>query len=56
MVHRYSEIITTYYTDYVAGYDKILLAEMADRLIGLTENDHLLIRSFIETVSNIKCK
>lgn len=59
MVIKHSGIISRYYIDYVAGYDAPLLDETLAKFIdtsGLNENEDLLIRSILESVSNIKCK
>lgn len=59
MVIKHSAVISRYYIDYVAGYDALLLDETMAKFIdtsGLNENDEILIRSILESVSNIKCK
>lgn len=54
MVLKHSNIISRYYTDYVCGYDAVLLNDMVNQLGNLSPNDDMLIRAFIDSVTNIK--
>uniref|UniRef100_A0A915DJ47 Membrane-associated protein Hem n=1 Tax=Ditylenchus dipsaci TaxID=166011 RepID=A0A915DJ47_9BILA len=54
MVLKHSNIISRYYMEYVAGYDTVALGEMLDGLNSLSDNDEVLIRSFVDSVCNIK--
>lgn len=54
MVLKHTNIISRYYTDYVCGYDAVLINEMVNKLTNLSPNDDMLIRSFMDSVTNIK--
>ena len=56
LVQRHQQIISAYYIEYVASYDAPLLEEMLQNmdLRQLSENDQLLITSFLQSISNIR--
>lgn len=54
MVIKHTNIISRYYIDYVCGYDAILLNELFNNLNNLSPNDDVLIRTFLDLVTNIK--
>jgi len=56
LVLKNSDLISTYYIQYIAGYDAPLLTELSQRFSGgsgLSEYEQLLIHSCIQALANI---
>lgn len=56
LVLKNSDLISTYYIQYIAGYDAPLLNELAQQFgsgTGLSEYEQLLIHSCISSMANI---
>jgi len=56
LVLKNSDLISSYYIQYIAGYDAPLLTELSQRFSGgsgLSEYEQLLIHSCIQSLANI---
>lgn len=56
LVQRYSSVIQRYYTQYVHGYDALVLTEIVQKLEGLTDEQSALLSDFCSDVSRIDDK
>lgn len=53
LVQQYSGVIQRYYTQYVHGYDALMLTEIVQTLEGLTDDQSTLLSDFCSDVTRI---
>lgn len=59
LVVKYAEVISHYYTEYIIGYDSVMLTELAQQVYAtseLSEYESLLLHSCLQSLAKIKCK
>lgn len=54
LVQKYSNVLSQYYTDFVCDHDAVKLSEMLHSVNGVSQSDEILIRSFVDSILNIK--